>query len=136
MASTKKKTETKVKAPKVTGRVPGRTAGIPEEKVLFDQLSKLATTFNQLGSGIEKVYKYKTPVLKTDFKIPACTARTDDDELGGISAEKSLFAQLKNISSSLNKMTTNMQKDIQKAVKAKAAAKRTVAKKTTAKKAK
>ena len=130
MASTKKTT-------KVTEKVLGRTAGIPEEKALFEQLSNLATAFNQLGADIQKVYKYKTPVLKTDFKMPACKVRTGDDELGGIAAEKSMFTQLKNISAGLNKMTTNMQKGIQKAVKAQAAAKKkTAAKKPAAKKAK
>jgi hypothetical protein len=138
MASTQKKaTKKKVAAinPANAATLSRRLGGMPAEKALFDQLRDLAVSLNKLNEGIQKVYNVKTPVVKTEINIPKCAYR-GDDELGGIAAEKSLFAQLKTISSSLDKTKGYMQKGIQKVVKAKAEAKRAVAKKPAAKKTK
>jgi hypothetical protein len=139
MASTEKKaTKKKVAAtlnPANAATLSRRLGGMPAEKALFDQLRDLAVSLNKLNEGIQKVYNVKTPVVKTEINIPKCAYR-GDDELGGIAAEKSLFAQLKTISSSLDKTKGYMQKGIQKVVKAKAEAKRAVAKKPAAKKTK
>ncbi|MDY6332901.1 MAG: hypothetical protein SPL52_15485 [Fibrobacter sp.] len=132
--STKKTTEKKAGNIDAALVRHGGLGGMPAEKALFERLRELAVSVNDLGIGIQQVYSCKTPVLKTDIKIPSVKAVKDPDELGGITAEKSLFAQLKTISSSLNKMTTTVQKNIQKSVKVNAAAKRAAAKKPAAKK--
>lgn len=115
----------------------GRLGGIPEEKALFDELKNLATALNKLGTGIQNVYNCKTTIVKPEVKIPATKLRGDDGQ-SGISNEKSLYTQLKALSSSLNKMTNSVQKNVQKNVKASAAAKKaaTAKKKTAAKNAK
>jgi len=102
---------------------PNPTIGLPFEGEVFKHMQIIAESMNALGKSVKEAYNFKPVVVKL-AEMPKIKGKIGDGR-NGLIHEKWMFNMLKTFSTNLNKVSIAMQKDVQKAIKANAAAKKT-----------